>query len=153
MISNGGNIRKVSLNTVEKPIQVRYDRSGYFTVRLWDGTNIKTVFVHRIVAATYVPNPRGKPMANHKNGNKLDNRSINFEWVSHAENIQHAYDTGLISKIRQSKKVVDLCTGRRFISAKEAATITGIPYPTIKNYLNGRRPNPTCLQYEQREAA
>lgn len=123
------------------------------TVRLCWGKKITTVFIHRLVAAAFVPNPQRKPFVNHKNGNKLDNRAVNFEWTTHAENIQHAYDTGLINKRRLSKAVVDLCTGQRFESVRDAATFIGIPYPTVKNYLNGQRPNPTCLQYERRAAA
>jgi hypothetical protein len=148
LISDQGNIRKVSLNTTEKPIQVRIDRAGYLTVRLCQGSKITTMFIHRLVAAAFVPNPHGKRYVNHKNGNKLDCRAVNLEWTTHAENIQHAYDTGLLSKRSQSKIVIDLCTGQRFESAREAATFYCIPYPTFKNYLNGRRPNPTCLQYE-----
>jgi hypothetical protein len=153
LISDQGNIRKISLNTVEKPIQVRKDRAGYLTVRLCQGRTIKTVSIHRLVAAAFIPNPQGKVIANHKDGNKLNNNSTNLEWSSHAENIRHAYVTGLISKSRQCRAVVDLCTGQQFKSVKEAATVSGRPYSTIKNYLNGRRPNPTCFQYWKSEAA
>ncbi|HEV7331315.1 MAG TPA: NUMOD4 domain-containing protein [Flavisolibacter sp.] len=153
LISDQGNIRKVSLNTTEKPIQIRIDRAGYLTVRLCQGSKIKTLFIHRLVAAAFVPNLYGKQFVNHKNGNKVDCCAVNLEWTTHAENIQHAYDSGLLSKRTQRKTVIDLCTGQRFYSAREAATFYGIPYPTFKNYLNGRRPNPTCLQYAKREAA
>ncbi len=147
LISNQGNIRKVSLNTVTQPFSIRIDRAGYKTTRLWKNNKIETVFIHRLVAAAFVPNPHGKLFVNHKDGNKLNNAADNFEWTTHAENVQHAYDTGLISKHRQRKKVVDLCSGKQFSSAREAAELTHIPYSTLKNYLNGQRPNPTCLQY------
>ncbi|RYZ36832.1 MAG: hypothetical protein EOP49_32255, partial [Sphingobacteriales bacterium] len=153
LISDQGKIRKVSLNTTEKPIEVRIDRAGYLTTRLWQGGKIRTLFIHRLLAAAFIQNPHGKRYVNHKNGNKLDNRAVNLEWTTHAENIQHAYDTGLLSKRSQSKTVIDLCTGQRFDSAREASTFYGIAYPTFKSYLNGRRPNPTCLQYERKTAA
>ena len=98
LVSNLGNIQKVSLNTITKPISFRVDRAGYLTTRLYKNNKTETVYLHRLVAAAFVPNPHGKPFVNHKDGNKLNNAADNFEWTTHSENVQHAYDTGLISK-------------------------------------------------------
>jgi len=127
-------------------VKSRVDRAGYLTVRLSKEGKSSTHYVHRLVAIAFIANPDGKLEVNHINGNKLDNRIENLEWVTHAENVIHAYRSGLISRI-ESKQVIDICTGKVFSSVREAADCYSIPYSTCKNYLNGNRKNPTCLRF------
>jgi hypothetical protein len=70
---------------------------GYLTaspVRV--GHKQRPMMVHRLVLMAFAglpPSPAHE--GNHINGDKLDNRPENLEWVTRAENIKHAYDTNL----------------------------------------------------------
>ena len=74
------------------------DSGGYlkYDLRWKDKKYVK--FAHRLVAEYFLENPQNLPAVNHKDGNKKNNCSSNLEWVSIADNNQHAYDTGLKEK-------------------------------------------------------
>lgn len=68
---------------------------GYKAVSLSKIGEKKRFYVHRLVAMAFLPTPpEGKCYINHKNLNKTDNRVENLEWVSHKENMLHAYRNG-----------------------------------------------------------
>lgn len=63
--------------------------AGYFLVHLKNNRN--SFLVHRLVAASFVPNPDNKPQVNHFNGKKTDNRAVNLGWCTASENELHSY--------------------------------------------------------------
>jgi hypothetical protein len=66
---------------------------GFLSVRP-DGSKT-SAYVHRFIAMLFVANPEGKPHVNHIDGNKTNNDPSNLEWVTHGENMRHAFRTGL----------------------------------------------------------
>ena len=129
---------------------------GYYVTTLRDTSNTKkTVFIHRILGVTYLENPNNYPMINHKNGIKSDNRLENLEWCTASQNIKHAWDTGLNSRIykkglgrlKSIKPLIDLQTGVFYNSVKEASILLGINKNTLYGYLIGTNPNKTSLIY------
>ena len=88
-----GGHNRTYVGRILKP-QIKPD--GYHRVILSDGIR-KPVYVARLVALAFIPNPTGSKEVNHKNGNrKWDNSVSNLEWNTHQENIAHAVRTNLM---------------------------------------------------------
>jgi hypothetical protein len=147
LINKTGVLVSIKANGSHKVIKPRIDRAGYATVRLFKAGKTKTYYLHRLIAQLFIPNEHNKTHVNHKNGKKTNNWYENLEWVTHSENIQHAYNKSLINK--KSKAVFDKCTNRTYKNSKEAAQAYGINHNTLRGYLNGQIKKQTCLEYKE----
>ena len=99
--------------------------NGYLRVHLYKDGKRKEFLIHRLVADAYLSNPDNLPQVNHIDGNKEHNYLKNLEFCTASENNQHAYDTGLRSKGRKTKRVHDQLTGIIYTSCSEAARAIG----------------------------
>ena len=60
-----------------------FNKGGYKYHTISDvNFNRKIVYVHRIVAKAFVPNPNNLPVVNHKDENKANNCADNLEWCT-----------------------------------------------------------------------
>lgn len=78
-------------NKWHRKVKPQPNGMGYLRVSIGG----KLMFVHRLVAEKYIPNPENKPQVNHIDGNPKNNRVENLEWVTQKENMAHAVKTGL----------------------------------------------------------
>ena len=138
LISDKGEIFSTRLG---RNISQNKDNCGYLVVTLrLDVCKRKTYKVHRLVAKTFIPNPERKPTVNHKDGNKLNNHVENLEWMTRSEQVQHAWDNGLIKNLearkkgirnKQGKPVICLTTGETWNSIGAAAEDLGLKKSNI----------------------
>ncbi len=79
----------------DKMLALPVNKPGYKLVGLCkNGVPIKKQ-VGRLVAYAFIPNPLSLPQVNHKSGIKTDDSVTNLEWVTSAENMEHAKRIGL----------------------------------------------------------
>lgn len=135
-VSNLGRIKSTFREGTKGGIIKQFVINHYLKVNLHKQGKSHFIYTHRLVALAFVPNPENKPQINHINGRKHDNRSVNLEWVTSAENLEHALNTGL----RKTKKVGQYKNGEliaTYRSCHYASKQTNVQYHTIYYCLGG----------------
>ena len=110
LVSKSGRVYKNDDFVTELHFTINSGGKGYKYVPLrskyiTDNKVVTRMAVHRLIALTFIPNPENKPAVNHINGDKLDNRVENLEWVTYRENYEHAEKNNLV--IKTFSRVVD----------------------------------------------
>lgn len=101
-----GSINQI-VDGIERPAKVfgANNPKKYITVAYRvDRGKQAHVYVHRLIALAFIPNPNGYPQINHKDGDKHNNHVENLEWVTASMNNFHAYRTGLSNQYSKKKK-------------------------------------------------
>ena len=146
-----GEITRWSINENGK---VRNDERGKFltgtilhTYRYinfrWNGKQ-KNKAVHRLVAETFLPNPENLSYVHHIDGNRLNNKLENLQWVTHEENIKLIPNEKLKNNNQFiAKKVIQLDLNNKYLaifnSAYEAGKKTGCNHRHISEVCQGKR--------------
>lgn len=131
------------------------DPRGYWRFDTTIEGRKKTFLVHRLLMLTFRPIPNADEMTvNHKNLDTSDMRLDNLEWVTHLQNIQHAYAHGhhvaLMSGVMRSceKHGMAKLTNEQVEAIKVArasgekqksiAARFGVSVPTVSMICSGR---------------
>lgn len=116
-VSENGEVLTTK-NGKDFPRKLTLDKSnGYMVVNI----NRKKTYVHRLVAETWVKNPNGYDVVNHKDSDRTNNAKDNLEWCSYKENNVHMAAVGrLRHRETPVMAVADDNTGHYFKSVAEA---------------------------------
>lgn len=107
-------------------------------VSLWKNGEESTQLVARLVAMAFLDIPYDKLTVNHINGNTMDNRIENLEWVTLAENIQHGFATGLYKSSQKAVVLEDKDGNQmRFESMADASKYLGRSHSYVSEVISG----------------
>lgn len=134
----------------EKPMGRSLNKDGYYKVSLRNGKTHKTPTLHRLVAEAFIPNVDNKPVVNHINGIKTDNRIENLEWCTVKENVVHAVkiglQTGVLGEANHNCKITEenvYKIKKEYVAEKktyaELGIIYGISPSQIGRIIKGQR--------------
>ena len=124
-VSNQGQVKNKH-NRILKP----EIRNGYYSVNLCKNGKMTHFRIHRLVAITFIPNPKNYPMVNHKDENKLNNEASNLEWCTNVYNTHYSKHEDL--------SVYCLDLDEYFESASNAAVHTGVCRTSILKCCRGQ---------------
>lgn len=120
-ISRSGTVISVRQNQA-RIMKISLNYNGYFRVQLSIGNHRKKMYIHRLVAQAFIPNPNNYPMINHMNEIKTDNYVNNLEWCTAKHNVN--YGGRAIRFSAKISKPVFKMKGNTILSLYSSATET-----------------------------
>jgi hypothetical protein len=132
-------------NITYRKLKCSSDKNGYLKIRLLNKSGRKSMFLHRLLAIQFIPNPLNKPFINHIDGNKSNNKLNNLEWCTHKENMKHAWDNNLYKDYTESIKkannaksieVFDTLNNIKYKSMSEMSRLLKIPFTTLRRLID-----------------
>lgn len=118
------------------------DNTGYYQVELSKMGKKYKRRVHQLITQTIFGQPPKGYIVNHKDGNKLNNRIENLEYITYSQNTQHAYDNGLIPRKRRTEIIsINKKSGyiQEWQSIRSCAKELNINRKTLSAILSGQR--------------
>lgn len=132
-ISNYGRIKSLIRNKIRK---LTINRDGYIVISL----RKKFFQIHRLVLSTFYPINLFME-CNHIDGNKLNNKLDNLEWVTRSKNQLHAFKKGLQYRKLSTNDIIMIKNiySKGNITQKELGKIYNISRTMITRIINETR--------------
>lgn len=154
-VSNQGNIRswkiprsKKIANTPRLLKKKLNTKTGYYNVTIYDQSGIlKTHYVHRLVAQTFIPTDDPKhTVVRHLDDNRLNNNVENLAWGNQKDNAKDAILNGKIlagtnakqSKLTERDIVLAARMRKEGLTHEQIANILGVARSVITALLSGK---------------
>lgn len=135
-VSNKGRVRKISTNRL---LYLKHHTSGYQQVTIQENNKKYYLYVHKLVAEAFIPNPNDFPLINHKDENKTNNLANNLEWCTPKYNANYGTCKERVGKAHH-KRVKQYTKDGLFIkewnSYSEAEEALGLSKGDISKYVN-----------------
>ena len=126
------------------PLRQWQNMHGYLVTKM----NNKTVPIHSIVANLLVPSDKVVRVVNHKDGNKLNNRPENLEWVSVSENVRHALANGLHPQPPKPCVAWRQDNSGWWFASQAIVNRFGFSQPNVNKCIKGERPTHKGFHWE-----
>ena len=99
--------------------------NGYLSLKLRDDNkNLKTVYIHKLVALAFLPTDNIERGVKHKNKNRTDNRLENIEWIVRKDQQEQANDYILNKSILERIQEVHRACQRKGVRVPDSYEFT-----------------------------
>ena len=137
-VSNFGNVKSLHkyAGRTDRILSPGKTKRGYLGVYLFKNGKGKSLYVHRLVAQAFIPNPNDLSEVNHIDEDKHNNRVDNLEWCDRQYNVEYSMC------ISVNQYTLDGVFIRQWKSAGEASKELLIDRRRICSVCNGE---PHCI--------
>lgn len=115
----------------EAVIQATDTGNGYKIVGLRNEGKRKNFYVHRLVAAAFVPNPNQLTYINHIDYDRGNNTASNLEWVTQKDNVRYSSD-----RMKKPRAVTRSATGHKYIYLRGGRYRVCLPHQSERSFTN-----------------
>lgn len=148
-VSSLGRVKKYNTKDKEWKIVQKFakDRDGYYkcNVHKVEGSTTQQ-YVHRLIALAFIENPDNKPVVNHIDGNRNNNKVDNLEWVTYRENVLHSYQYGNRKRCKDVPRntlltdyqIEQIDNLRQYYTVNQISKLYNIQYQSLKNIIHKR---------------